>query len=125
MKTKTVIALVLSMLITGIFALASLRDILARNGVYVLTGIPGGDRPLQVPGAEVMSRLVLYNQAMMGSVNAAPGHFRMAANDLMQAEAAWRGHVEKIITNRYPVEEFKEALSKPSSGEIKTIIEWA
>ena len=63
----------------------NLLDALALNGVYVLTGIPGGDWPLQIPGAELVRQLVLDNQVMLGSVNAARGHFQMAADDLAQA----------------------------------------
>ena len=62
---------------SGIAALEfNLLDALARNGLYVLTGIPEGDRPLQIPGAELIRQLVLDNQVMLGSVNAARGHFK-------------------------------------------------
>ena len=41
---------------SGIPALEfNLLDALALNGAYVLTGIPGGDRPLEIPGAELES----------------------------------------------------------------------
>ena len=64
---------------SGIPALEfNLLDALARNGAYVMTGIPGGDRPLQIAGAELVRQLVLDNQIMLGSVNAARGHFQMA-----------------------------------------------
>jgi threonine dehydrogenase-like Zn-dependent dehydrogenase len=62
---------------SGIPALEfNLLDALAPNGAYVVTGIPGGDRPLQIPGAELIRQLVLDNQVMVGSVNAARGHFK-------------------------------------------------
>ena len=54
---------------TGVAALAfNLMDALAYDGVYVLTGIPGGDRPLQISGAELIREVVLNNQVMFGSV---------------------------------------------------------
>ncbi|MDA8087614.1 MAG: glucose 1-dehydrogenase, partial [Nitrospiraceae bacterium] len=88
----------------GIAALDfNLLDALASNGVYVLTGIPGGDRPLQIDGAELMRRLVLFNQVMAGSVNAAHGHFQMAVNDLLQAGIIWSGHAEKLITQGHRI----------------------
>ena len=103
----------------------SLLDFLAHDGIYVLTGIPGGGRPLQIPGAEMMRRLVLYNQAVAGSVNAAHGHFRMAANDLLQSAAMWGDHAEKLITNRYKAEAFNDVFTRHSPDEIKAVIEWA
>ena len=43
---------------TGIAGLEfSLIDALTINGVYVVTGIPSGDRPLKIDGAESMRRL--------------------------------------------------------------------
>jgi threonine dehydrogenase-like Zn-dependent dehydrogenase len=81
---------------SGIPALEfNLLDALALNGAYVLTGIPGGDRPLQIPGAELVRQLVLDNQMMLGSVNAARGHFQMGANDLEQAHLRWGAHLDQ------------------------------
>lgn len=111
---------------TGVAALElNLLDALGRNGVYVLTGIPGGDRPLQVQGAELIRRLVLENQVMVGSVNASRDHFQMAADDLGQARRVWPGHVEKLITSRTPAPEGLAALSTHDPQEIKAVLEWA
>ncbi len=74
---------------TGVPSLEfNLLDALSINGGYVLTGVPGGDRPLQIPGAEIIRNLVLKNQVMMGSVNAARCHFRMAVDDLLHKHRA-------------------------------------
>ena len=57
---------------TGIATLEfDLMDALAEGGAYVLTGIPGGDRPTQVPAATLIREFVLANKVMLGSVNAA------------------------------------------------------
>jgi threonine dehydrogenase-like Zn-dependent dehydrogenase len=110
---------------TGIAALEfNLLDALALNGLYVLTGIPGGDRPLQIPGAELIRQLVLDNQVMLGSVNAARGHFRMAADDLSQAQLRWGNHIAALITNRYPASQFAELVSNHPADAIKEVIEW-
>ncbi len=111
---------------TGVASLEfNLLDALGANGVYVLTGIPGGDRPLQIQGAELMRRLVLGNQVMLGSVNASRDHFRMAVADLSGAKLRWGGHLEKMITHRYRPEEFEEALRYHGADEIKSVIEWS
>ena len=111
---------------SGIAALEfNLLDALARNGLYVLTGIPDGDRPLQIPGAELIRQLVLDNQVMLGSVNAARGHFQMAVDDLAQAQLRWGAHIAALITNRYPSSEFAESVSHHPPEAIKEVIEWA
>lgn len=103
----------------------NLLDALARNGVYVITGIPGGDRPLEVAGAELMRQLVLDNQVMLGSVNAARGHFQMAADDLARADMRWPGQVAKLITHRLSPQAFIASKAAPPEGVIKEVVEWA
>jgi len=111
---------------TGVAALEfNLLDALAPNGVYVLTGIPGGDRPLEVQGAELIRRLVLANQVMVGSVNAARDHYQMAVDDLAHAQLLWGEHVAKLITHKHPTSEFDSALHQHTSDEIKAVIEWS
>ena len=102
----------------------NLLDALARNGVYVLTGIPGGDHPLQIDGPELVRQLVLDNQVMVGSVNAARGHFQMAVDDLSQARLRWGAHVAALITNHYPSSQFAELVANHPPDAIKEVIEW-
>jgi threonine dehydrogenase-like Zn-dependent dehydrogenase len=111
---------------TGIAQLEfNLLDALALNGMYVLTGIPGGDRPLQIPGAELIRQLVLDNQVMLGSVNAARGHFQMGADDLAQAHLRWGPHIAGLITNRYSPDQFAGLKDQHQPDAIKEVIEWA
>jgi threonine dehydrogenase-like Zn-dependent dehydrogenase len=110
---------------TGVASLEfNLLDALGPNGIYVLTGIPSGDRPLEIPGAELIRQLVLDNQAMIGSVNAARDHFQMAANDLHEASLLWEGHVAQLITHRHPYTDFATPLQQHLQDEIKAVIEW-
>jgi threonine dehydrogenase-like Zn-dependent dehydrogenase len=113
---------------TGVPGLAfNLLDALALNGIYVLTGIPGGDRPLQLDGAQLIRELVLDNQVMVGSVNAARDHFQMAVDDLSMARLRWGDIVQGLITHRYPYSQFADAFS-PLAGhgvdDIKSVVEW-
>jgi threonine dehydrogenase-like Zn-dependent dehydrogenase len=111
---------------TGVPSLAfNLLDALATDGVYVLTGIPGGDRPLEVPGPEIIRDLVLDNQVMLGSVNAARDHFQMGVDDLLNAHLRWGDHITRLITQRYTYADFSAAFGQHSSDQIKTVIEWA
>jgi threonine dehydrogenase-like Zn-dependent dehydrogenase len=110
---------------TGIAALEfNLLDALALNGVYMLTGIPGGHRPIEIAGSEIIGRLVLGNQAMIGSVNASRDHYQMAVDDLLTARLRWGDHQEHLITNRYPPPAFAEALEHHDENEIKAVLEW-
>jgi len=111
---------------TGVASLEfNLLDALGVNGVYVLTGIPGGSRPLQVQGAELIRRLVLDNQVMVGSVNASQAHFQLAVDDLLRARLTWGDHVERLISHRLPFGEFQDALARHDPEEIKVVLEWA
>lgn len=110
---------------TGVPSLEfTLIDALGPNGVYILTGIPGGDRPLNVAGAELMRKLVLGNQAMVGSVNASRDHFQIALDDLAAGHLRWGDHVGKLITKRHPYADFAAALSTHEPDEIKAVLEW-
>ena len=110
---------------TGVAVLEfNLLDALAFNGVYVLTGIPGGDRPVEIPGAELIRQLVLQNQVMLGSVNAARDHYQMAVDDLAHARLLWGEHVTQLITHRHPYTDFDVALHQHTADEIKSVIEW-
>lgn len=100
-----------------------LIDALAINGVYVATGIPGGDRSITIDGSDLMRQLVLKNQIVLGSVNASPAHFAMAVKDLEGAKEKWPEAMGRIITERIPYTEFKTAL-KESVDEIKVVVEW-
>ncbi len=102
----------------------NLLDALALNGVYVLTGIPGGDRPLQIAGAELVRQLVLDNQVMVGSVNAARGHFQMAADDLAQAHLRWGAHISGLITQHHAAKEFPNSVASHQPDTIKEVVEW-
>ncbi len=111
---------------TGVAQLAfNLLDALAINGAYVLTGIPGGERPLQLQGAELMRRLVLNNQVMLGSVNASADHYQVAVTDLSQARLRWGPLVDRLITRSHHYSDFLVALGPQSDDEIKVVVEWA
>ena len=110
---------------TGVAKLEfNLLDALAVDGVYMLTGIPGGERPINIPGADLIRQLVLGNQAMVGSVNAARDHFQMAVADLAIADMRWPGHAAHLITGRYSIANFADAFAKPTPDEIKAVVEW-
>ncbi len=110
---------------TGIAELEfQLIDALGVNGIYVLTGIPAGKRPVCILGASLMQQIVLKNQILLGSVNASVAHYAMAIEDLEKAHKEWKNALEQVITTIHPYSEFKEALSHHNHSEIKTVISW-
>ncbi len=102
----------------------NLLSVLGMNGLYVLTGIPGGDRPFDVQGAALLRELVLRNQVMMGSVNASQKHFQMAIQDLSKSKETWGDAIDQLITHRFPYPQFTEAIIHRPPDEIKAIVEW-
>lgn len=103
----------------------NLLDALGQNGIYALTGIPGGNRLIQVPGAALVRQLVLGNQVMLGSVNAARGHFQMAVDDLSHAQLLWGNHLDRLITNHMTPDQFAGEAGLHDSEAIKEVVEWS
>ncbi len=94
---------------------------LAPNGIYIFTGVPR-DRDLQaIDPHRVISNLVWRNQAIVGVVNAGAEAFTLAVDDLSKFYAMWSDSVRGLITLRFPIERFAEALqAHPNS--IKNVI---
>jgi threonine dehydrogenase-like Zn-dependent dehydrogenase len=110
---------------TGIASLDfDLLEALGINGVFVLTGIPTGHRPIQVNGADLMQKLVLRNQVMVGSVNASEAHFARAVADLHEGAKRWPDVVNKLISSKVPVSDIEKVLENHPVDEIKTVIQW-
>jgi threonine dehydrogenase-like Zn-dependent dehydrogenase len=73
---------------------------LGRNGVLVLTGIPGGgDRKIEVPGDRIMLGFVLGNKVVVGSVNSNRTHFECGVQDMALAEAQYPGWLKDLLTH--------------------------
>lgn len=102
----------------------NLLEALGTNGAYVLTGVPEEKKPFEIPGGELMKQLVLKNQVLIGSVNAAKSHWEMAIHDLEQAFSRWGDSIEQLITKRVPYEKFKEALNKHETDDVKNVVSW-
>ncbi len=111
---------------TGIALLEfQIIDALGINGIYVATGIPGGDRPLTIPGAELMDRIVLKNQVILGSVNAAPHHYLQAVEYLRQSKEQWPDVIAQVITHQFNTGDFKQAFASQLPDEIKVVVNWS
>jgi glucose 1-dehydrogenase len=111
---------------TGVAQLEfELIDSLGINGIYVLTGIPRGEKAISINGPSLIKQMVLKNQVMFGSVNAAKKHYEIAIEDLCKSRQVWGNIIDELITDKFPYLEFLQALQKHSEKEIKSIIEWS
>jgi threonine dehydrogenase-like Zn-dependent dehydrogenase len=103
-------------------------QVLARNGVLVLTSITGGNHTLEVPADRINLEFVLGNKVMVGSVNASRENFETGVRDLSQAEAEYPRWLRRLLTDpvrgldRY--HELFERLQNPN-GAIKIFCEVA
>jgi threonine dehydrogenase-like Zn-dependent dehydrogenase len=110
---------------TGIEKLQiQLIDTLGPNGIYVATGISGGDRPLTMKAGELMNQLVLKNQLVLGSVNASIEHYKRAVEYLQQSQQQWPDAINKVITRRVPYSSFQNTLFAHNAEDIKLVVEW-
>ena len=96
-------------------------EALGHNGVLVLTGLPGGRRPLEIDAAALMRNLVLRNQVVLGTINAGPEAFEAAIRDLAGFESRWPGVARDVITGRFPLDAHGELLQGPPRG-IKNVV---
>jgi glucose 1-dehydrogenase len=103
----------------------ALFDLLGPNGALVLTGIPTADAPpFSVAGGRLLRRVVLDNQAVIGSVNANRSYFERGLGHLSAFRERWGDVAARLVTSRRPIAEFAAALEgKPESG-IKTVLAW-
>ena len=74
-------------------------QVLAKNGVLVLTSITGGDHTLEVPADRINLEFVLGNKVMVGSVNASRDNFETGVRDMSQAESEYPGWLRRLLTD--------------------------
>jgi threonine dehydrogenase-like Zn-dependent dehydrogenase len=100
-------------------------QVLAKNGVLVLTSITGGNHSLQVPADRINLDFVLGNKVMFGTVNAGREHFEEGVRDMAIAEATRPGWLARLLT--HPVDgldQYEQALSLLTTpGVIKAYVQ--
>lgn len=98
-----------------------LLPVLGTNGIAVLTGIPGPKPPVELDADQIMRRLVLRNQVVLGTVNADIQDFQRAADDLSHFSRRWPEALRSLITGRHPMDSARELLLGEHDG-IKNVI---
>jgi glucose 1-dehydrogenase len=110
---------------TGVAPVAyELLNALGVNGVLVFTGVPG-DRggEFQLQGAHLMRQQVLWNQIVMGSVNANRSYFVQAVKDLAEMALRWPEALAMVITAHHQMEDFESALTTQPRDEVKAVFD--
>ena len=110
---------------TGIAPVAyELLGALGVNGILVFTGVPG-DRggEFQMQGGHLMRQQVLWNQVIMGSVNANRSYFLQAVKDLGEIARSWPQALGKVITAHHPMTDFLPALTTQPRDEVKAVFD--
>lgn len=97
-------------------------DLLERNGVLSLISISEGDRSLIICSDCFNLNLVLGNRLLFGSVNANRRDYERAVHDLEKIQERHPQVLDRLITQRYCLKDFKEAL-KPGPDVIKSVIQ--
>jgi threonine dehydrogenase-like Zn-dependent dehydrogenase len=96
-------------------------EVLGANGVFLFTGVPPASASLRLDPRQLLWRMVLRNQVIAGTVNAGADAFQAALRDLAAFERRWPQALRMMITGRYPLEGFRDAIF--SSGGIKNVID--
>jgi threonine dehydrogenase-like Zn-dependent dehydrogenase len=105
---------------TGVssFAFAAMKQ-LGPNGAFVLTGVPPLGEPKTADLDLLMRHLVLWNQLVVGTVNASRRAYLSAARQLNHYRALFPGVLRQLIT-RHSVDQALPLLEHPQG--IKDVI---
>lgn len=94
---------------------------LGTNGIFVFTGVPGRRGSIEVDTDLIMRNLVLKNQVVFGTVNAARDSFETAIRDLETFQKRWPDALRSLITGHFPMTSYQDLLLGQPSG-IKNVI---
>ena len=94
-------------------------EVLGPNGVFILTGATGGGGRLDLGADALLNRMVERNLVLAGTVNSSDADFLAAIQDLEAFQGGWPGALERVITGRGPMEDFRSrALTRRGIKEI-------
>lgn len=96
---------------------------MARSSIYVMTGIPRGDLDIEVDAAQMVRRMVRFNQVLVGSVNSNRSHFEMALAHIPEIQSRFGGVLDKLFTKRASLRDFGDAFDTGYEGHIKILLE--
>jgi threonine dehydrogenase-like Zn-dependent dehydrogenase len=95
--------------------------VLAPNGIAILTGVPAEGTLLEVDAGRLLRDLVLKNQLVFGTVNAARKDYVFAIDQLERFMTLFPQSVRRLITQRVPLARAAETLLH--AGGIKNVVQ--
>jgi threonine dehydrogenase-like Zn-dependent dehydrogenase len=98
-------------------------DALAPNGVFIFSGVPGARKPFEIDLDSVMRNIVLKNQVLFGTVNAARSAFEESVRELEQFMILFPDAVRGLITEKAKLEDAPALIRHP--GGIKQVVAMA
>jgi threonine dehydrogenase-like Zn-dependent dehydrogenase len=98
-------------------------DALAPNGVCIFSGVPGGDKLIEIDLDRIMRNIVLKNQVLFGTVNASRSAFEASVQKLEQFMTLFPDAVRSLITERVDLEGAPALLRQPRG--IKQVVAFA
>lgn len=101
-----------------------LIDLLSRNGIYAFLGIPKGSEQLCFNISGMLNKIVRQNIILLGSVNSQREHFEAAIKTITEIQKKHKGTLEKTITHRYRINQYKEAFGKDKEDTVKSVIDY-
>lgn len=100
-----------------------LTSLLGPNSVLVVTGSPADPATeIPVPAGAILNRLLLQNQAIVGSVRANRRYFEIGLRHLTAFRRRWGTVAEQLVSRRLPWTEFAPVLSGAGPKGIKTVL---
>jgi threonine dehydrogenase-like Zn-dependent dehydrogenase len=96
---------------------------MSRSSIYVMTGIPREELRMELDAAQLVHHIVSYNQVVVGSVNSNRRHFETALKHMPVINERFDGLLDKMITHRFPLSDYKKAFATADTSAIKTVIE--
>jgi hypothetical protein len=94
---------------------------LGRNGVYLLTGVPGRRGAFTLDAGFLLHGMVQRNQVILGPVHPSAEAYRAAIQDLGLFARRWPGALPRLIASRISIDEAPEAFGHPASG-LKQVV---
>jgi glucose 1-dehydrogenase len=94
---------------------------LQANGVCILTGVPAEGVVIELDAGRMLRDLVLKNQVLFGTVNAARKDFVSAIRQLEQFMTLFPQSVRELITERVPLKQAAQTLT--AAGGIKSVVQ--
>ncbi len=101
-------------------------QVLAKNGVLVLSGLTGGSRLVEIPADAITRAFVLGNRALVGTVSGNREHFDAGISDLASAQVRFPGWLQRLLTHRVDgLERYREMfdLLENAADAIKVVVD--